>query len=139
MRHFPAIMMLVEQVAEERRNKARNCCFYVFSGEPLSPIPNQQNPKVTLNPQLLKFEKVEGRAMAHLLCAADIRMVLFGAWMYERVVTGGDFDVLVLPCHNSCLRTLAALADAHDEHMLIVRLADKEDVDGVMFQEELFR
>ncbi|CAE7906716.1 unnamed protein product [Symbiodinium necroappetens] len=49
--------------------------------------------------------------MAHLLCAADIRMVL----------------------------TLAALADAHDEHMLIVRLADKEDVDGVMFQEELFR
>ncbi|CAE7884191.1 unnamed protein product [Symbiodinium necroappetens] len=49
--------------------------------------------------------------MERLLCAADIRMIL----------------------------TLAALADAHDEHMLIVRLADKEDVDGVMFQEELFR
>lgn len=37
------------------------------------------------------------------------------------------------------LRTLAALADAHDEHMLIVRLADEENVDGVMLQEELFR
>ena len=36
-------------------------------------------------------------------------------------------------------RTLAALADAHDEHMLIVRLADTGKVDGVDFQQELHR
>ena len=37
------------------------------------------------------------------------------------------------------LRTLAALADAHDEHMLIVRMADTGKIDGVDFQQELHR
>ena len=37
------------------------------------------------------------------------------------------------------LRTLAALADAHDEHMLLVRTADMDTVDNCELQEELFR
>ena len=37
------------------------------------------------------------------------------------------------------MRTLAALADAHDEHMLLVRLADGDRLDAVDFQEELHR
>ena len=36
-------------------------------------------------------------------------------------------------------RTLAALADAHDEHMLVVRLADADKVDKCELQQELFR
>ncbi|CAE7699208.1 unnamed protein product [Symbiodinium sp. CCMP2592] len=82
---------------------------------------------------------VEGKAMAKLLCVVDIRMALSGAWIYEtvsKVLLVADCCCLVL---QACLRTLAALADAHDEHMLIVRLADEENVDGVMLQEELFR
>ena len=37
------------------------------------------------------------------------------------------------------IRTLAALADAHDEHMVIVRMADTDQVDSVYFQQELCR
>ena len=36
-------------------------------------------------------------------------------------------------------RTLAALADAHDEHMLLVRMADADKVDKCELQQELFR
>ena len=34
---------------------------------------------------------------------------------------------------------MAALADAHDEHMLLVRMADKDKVDKCELQQELFR
>ena len=37
------------------------------------------------------------------------------------------------------MRTLAALADAHDEHMVIVRMADTDQLDGVEMQQELGR
>ena len=40
------------------------------------------------------------------------------------------------PC---MIRTLAALADAHDEHMVIVRMADTDQVDSVHCQQELCR
>ena len=37
------------------------------------------------------------------------------------------------------LRTLSALADAHDEHMTIVRMADNDVIDSVDFHEMLHR
>ena len=61
--------------------------------------------------------------------------------------SGGSFDLASAEQANltrtlnimGLPRTLAALADAHDEHMLIVRLADTGKVDGVDFQQELHR
>ena len=71
--------------------------------------------------------------MARLLNACDVEMAL----TMPQIIC---LHQLCSQVFGLCMtRTLAALADAHDEHMAIVRMADTDQVDSVHFQQELCR
>ena len=77
--------------------------------------------------------------MAQLLHACDIEMALLGSKTRFRVQPNFKLAKSLTDQLKLLARTLAALADAHDEHMLIVRLADADTLDSVHFRQELRR
>ena len=73
--------------------------------------------------------------MNRLIQSVDLEMALPEAQTlnFKLVLMSGTQGIQVAS------RTLAALADAHDEHMLIVRMADADRVDQCEMQQEVFR